>query len=288
MGNVSHLVSSIPKVVSLYLKKVSTNYKLLLDENKSREPSISLQNFSVLISLATVLVAIAFVGNTLGGHHFAFIEINSFSSQIPPALLENITVFGDGTFLLPLVLLLANRHVRLHWAILFTSLLSAIVVNLLKDYFAISRPPAVLSSEAFNLIGRAYHARSFPSGHSATAFLLATVCFCYTKNMYFKVTFMLLAILVGLSRILIGVHWPIDVLVGGALGIVLGLIGIIVTEKWKLGLRAPVHLLMLGLMIISCVVIFVDGNDYKLAMPMLYIVAVAALVQTIRNYFWVK
>ncbi len=70
--------------------------------------------------------------------------------------------------------------------------------------------PAVLDPETFNLLGRAYKARSFPSGHSLTAFLLASVCFCYTKNVFFKVVLITLAVLVGLSRVLIGVHWPMD------------------------------------------------------------------------------
>ncbi|WP_421847164.1 phosphatase PAP2 family protein [Marinomonas sp.] len=271
-----------------YLKKVSTNYKLLIDQARNTEMIVSSSSIQVLIAIAVGLASIALVGNTLSGYHFAFMEINRFSSNISPVLLENMTVFGDGVFLLALILLLSNRQVRFHWTILFTSLLSAIVVNVLKDYFAMPRPPAVLDAEAFNLIGRAYQARSFPSGHSATAFLLATVCFCYAQNAYFKAALILLAVLVGLSRILIGVHWPMDVLVGGALGIVLGLTGVMVTAKWKFGLCAPVHLFTLGLMVIACIMIFVDGNDYKLAMPMLYVVAAAALVQTIRNYIWVK
>ncbi|WP_187424910.1 phosphatase PAP2 family protein [Marinomonas sp. IMCC 4694] len=238
--------------------------------------------------LSVVLAGIAVLGNTLGGYQFAFIDINRFGSYLPAILLESMTVFGDGVFLLVLVLLFTCRHVRFHWTILFGSLLSAVVINVLKDYFAMPRPPAVLDVETFNLIGRAYQARSFPSGHSATAFLLASVCFCYTKNVYLKVTFISLAVLVALSRVLIGVHWPMDVLVGGALGIVLGVSAVMITVKWPFGVCAVLHLFILSLMVAACVVIFMHGNDYRLAMPLLYAAAGAALVQFIKDYILVK
>tara|TARA_R110001606_G_C15310113_1_gene643526 strand:+ start:490 stop:1314 length:825 start_codon:yes stop_codon:yes gene_type:complete len=271
-----------------HFTKIATNYKSILDQAKSSDMVVPQSSIRILIAIAIILASVALVGNMLGGYHFAFMEINSFSSLISPILLENITVFGDGVFLLALVLLFSNRQVRFHWTILFTSLLSAIVVNVLKNHFAMPRPPAELDVEIFNLIGRAYQARSFPSGHSATAFLLATVCFCYAKNTYLKMSFIILAVLVGLSRVLVGVHWPMDVLVGGALGIILGLTGVMVTSKWRFGLSAPVHLFTLGLMVMACIMIFVKGNDYTLALPMLYIVSAAALLQTIKNYILMK
>lgn len=271
-----------------HFTKIATNYKSILDHAKSSDMVIPQSSIRALLLVAVVLAGIAMIGEIVGGYQFAFLEINSLSPYIPRGLLENMTVFGDGVFLLTLVLLFTCRHIRFHWAILFTSLLGAIVVNLLKDYFAMPRPPAVLDPETFNLIGRAYKSRSFPSGHSLTAFLLATVCFCYTRNIYFKVVLITLAILVGLSRVLIGVHWPMDVLVGGSLGIILGLGGAIITSKWTFGICAYVHLFTLSVLVIACVMVFVAGNDYTLALPLLYAAAGAALVQAVRDYILVK
>jgi membrane-associated phospholipid phosphatase len=270
------------------LIKMSTNYKSLLDQARTTEMVVPQFSIQILLLVAALLASMAMIGEVVGGYQFAFMAINSLSVYIPVVILENMTVFGDGVFLLVLVLLFSCRHIRFYWAVLFTSLLGVIVVNLLKDYFAMPRPPAVLDPETFNLLCRAYKARSFPSGHSLTAFLLASVCFCYTKNVFFKVVLITLAVLVGLSRVLIGVHWPMDVLVGGSLGIVLGVGGVMITAKWKFGLCAYVHLFMLSLMVIACIAVFVAGNDYTLALPLLYAAAGAALVQAVRDYILVK
>lgn len=271
-----------------HLTKMSTNYKLLLDQARSSKAVVPQSSIQILLLVAVLLASTAMIGDLLGGYHFGFMEINRLSVYIPSFLLENMTVFGDGVFLLALVLLFSCRNIRFHWTVLFTTLLGAIVVNLLKDYFAMPRPPAVLDPEAFNLLGRAYKARSFPSGHSLTAFLLASVCFCYVQNAYAKATFILLAVLVALSRVLIGVHWPMDVLVGGALGVILGVGGVMITAKWKFGLCAYVHLFTLSLLVIACIMVFVDGNDYKLALPLLYVVSAAAIIRTMKSYVFVR
>ncbi len=57
---------------------------------------------------------------------------------------------------------------------------------------------------------------SFPSGHAAGAFMMAAIiCRRFGKKMYFIYGW---AVLVALSRIYIGAHYPSDVIVGGFLG----------------------------------------------------------------------
>jgi len=64
--------------------------------------------------------------------------------------------------------------------------------------------------------------RSFPSGHTSTAFGTAM----YLSMVYPSLTpiLMALAYFVGLSRIALGVHYPSDVLVGALLGILFSVI----------------------------------------------------------------
>jgi undecaprenyl-diphosphatase len=65
---------------------------------------------------------------------------------------------------------------------------------------------------------------SFPSGHTMLAFALSTIIFLHFKNKKLGVIAFLVAILVGLGRILANVHYPIDVISGLILGVTIGVI----------------------------------------------------------------
>lgn len=84
----------------------------------------------------------------------------------------------------------------------------------LKPSLRRKRPPDVLP--AFYSVIQASDQFSFPSGHSMAAFLLATLV-----SLHFGAAFLplyLWACAVACSRVLLGVHFPSDVLAGAALG----------------------------------------------------------------------
>ncbi len=74
---------------------------------------------------------------------------------------------------------------------------------------------------------------AFPSGHAAIAFAGAYVLTREEngkkkKHRLLRLTFLVIAILTALSRIYLGKHYPFDVIVGGAIGWLMGFAG------WKL------------------------------------------------------
>ncbi len=62
---------------------------------------------------------------------------------------------------------------------------------------------------------------SFPSGHAALLFSASTVLYLYNKKI--GIAFYGLSLLIGFARIISGVHWPLDIILGALLGLLCGL-----------------------------------------------------------------
>ena len=87
--------------------------------------------------------------------------------------------------------------------------------SLLKPYFARTRPCNLL--ENVRLLVNCTRAYSFPSSHATNIFAQAAL-FSFTYRR-FTPLFAFLALLVGYSRVYVGVHFPFDVLFGAVVGI---------------------------------------------------------------------
>ncbi len=77
--------------------------------------------------------------------------------------------------------------------------------------------------------GRIYRStdpHSFPSGHAARSTMLAVIALGMGP-LWLGLSLLLWAPLVGLARIILGVHYPSDIVAGMALGIVMGVLVLI-------------------------------------------------------------
>ena len=151
--------------------------------------------------------------------------LNNFASQ--DKLFDAIVIFLTdkfGLFLIfgLLIFLFIHKHKEDNLRNIFVILVSAIIAWLIsktiKFFYFSPRPFETLDN--VNLLFEYGESDSFPSGHATFFSALATSFYFYHK--YLAIIYIIGAILIGLSRIIAGIHWPSDILAGYALG---GLIG---------------------------------------------------------------
>ncbi len=137
-----------------------------------------------------------------------------------------ITDLGKAGFiwiLISLGLMVSKKHQKTGIMCAVALILFWIVNNLiLKNLVARPRPYDVIP-QLIPLVPR-LHDFSFPSGHTASSFAVTTVIFNRLSKQ-FGVLALVLAILIGLSRLYVGVHYPTDVIFAVFEGIVIGCIG---------------------------------------------------------------
>ena len=142
-----------------------------------------------------------------------FLLVNGFSNPLFDTFFQIITHLGSGWFWIIAIaaLWIANKR-KLATYLAVGALIDTVSVFVLKDIFLRPRPFEVLQNVKLLDMEAGY---SFPSGHSSLVFMSAAVI-----NKYY---FYAIAILVAISRIYLGVHYPFDVLIGGLNGIFIGL-----------------------------------------------------------------
>ena len=144
--------------------------------------------------------------------------IQSIANPFLDGLFQFITMFGEEAILIPLIAVI-------YWAfnkkmgeyIAYASLTSVLVNGAIKDIFKAKRPigePGIRSLRVETATGY-----SFPSGHTQGTASFWSAIAIYLKNNYMYAISALIIILVAISRLYLGVHYPKDVLFGAIFGI---------------------------------------------------------------------
>jgi undecaprenyl-diphosphatase len=145
---------------------------------------------------------------------------NSFRNPILNPIMVFITHLGDAGLLwtaLTLLMLGFRKTRKVGVASMISMVIGLIVVNIvLKNWVARVRPYELI--EGLNLMIGKQHDFSFPSGHATNSLACAWVLFRQTPRKY-GVPALAVAILICLSRLYVGIHYPTDVLGGAAIGI---------------------------------------------------------------------
>lgn len=172
------------------------------------------------------------------------IAVQTIRSPALDVFFQGVTFLGNAEFYLllaPIIIWSVNYRLgaRLGILLLFSSYLN----EALKNLFMQPRPCDPRPDLCVN------HAEGYgiPSGHSQNAIVFWGVIAHWIGTVGAWVAAILLMLLIGVSRIYLGVHFPTDVLVGWAIGI--GILGIYIAlgrriETWLGGLSLTIQVLL--------------------------------------------
>lgn len=154
------------------------------------------------------------------------IWINQHQPQFLDAFFRNITILGDGIILPVFIIITLFISFRYSLLIVSSFLISGFIVQILKHtIFSNINRPVKYMEHIYNLRlingVHQYYFNSFPSGHSASAFVFF-LCFAMIfKQNYFKIAMLFCALLVAFSRVYLSQHFLIDIVGGSLIGVLI-------------------------------------------------------------------
>ena len=167
------------------------------------------------------------------------VQFLKFLESIHSPILDKVMIFitslgNGGIFWIALGLIFffqKNKDSKRKALSIFLSLIIFSLVGLviLKPLIGRQRPFIV---EAFDLLIKEPMGYSFPSGHTGSSFAAAFTIYYYNKKK--GILALILAALIGFSRMYLSVHYPTDVLAGLILGYLSSLVALkIIKNKYE-------------------------------------------------------
>lgn len=185
-------------------------------------------HYYFLTAISILLVAIIF--NFSFSKTDGFLIFNLFHPIWLDIFLKYITNLGDGLIcILAATILLALRKKKKAMTVALAYIYSGLLIQTAKRIFHMPRPKYFFEQTLFQyshfVEGVNMHDQnSFPSGHTASAFALATVLVLVFKKKKISSYCLFFAFLIGYSRIYLAQHFLIDVIFGAITGIICAIV----------------------------------------------------------------
>jgi membrane-associated phospholipid phosphatase len=220
----------------------------------------------------------------------SFIFINGFTQLLPDTLWAWLTFFGNGWGIFAMAFPLLLLAPRLLTSGIIAGAIAAIASTSLKSIFDLPRPAGILVDGSFYRIGEPLLNRAFPSGHTLTAFAIATAIYFSIESNKRKPMLLIFAFacLIGISRSAVGAHWLTDVFAGAGVGMWCGLLGAVLGQHISDAQLAPNKIWPRLIAIAGALSIYVHLTqmmDLELNLPLQY-ASIAIIVITL--IFFIK
>ena len=172
-----------------------------------------------------------------------YFAVNSMYSPLADFIAPYVTDLGEGWTIIIISAIWALFNYRQAFLLATSYGVTAILAQILKPIFHAPRPELYfkdqLSRIHFVKGVEMFSHNSFPSGHTITAFSAAVVATYLCKNKNWGLLFLLIAILVGFSRMYLSEHFFEDVTAGSVIGVMVTIFWITWLDSKKF-LHTPV------------------------------------------------
>jgi membrane-associated phospholipid phosphatase len=197
--------------------------------------------WALMLGLGVVALASAMLVQAMPPKKDLFLAVNQWASRYPEAVWSALTLLGETPVLIAIVSPLLVWRPQAFYSVLAAVPVGACLSWALKALYNAPRPAALIDPALFQVIGPQLHRNAFPSGHTITVFAAAAalvVGLLAARRQKWQVPRMLaglivlLAAMVGVSRVAVGAHWPVDVLAGAGVGWIAGTCGAWITFRF--------------------------------------------------------
>jgi membrane-associated phospholipid phosphatase len=148
---------------------------------------------------------------------------NNHRSDFQDLFFKNATKLAEVVVFIPVFALVLWYGFGNFFILAVGFIFNSVLVQILKKLVFDAPRPALFFKDVVDLnfidsVSVYYH-HSFPSGHTASGFLVFALLAVFTKNKWLQLLCFLSALSVGVSRIYLLLHFEEDVLAGAVLGV---------------------------------------------------------------------
>lgn len=245
-----------------------------------------LNNISLIVLCALSLLISAAIVFMLDVNELWFIQSNHAVQVLPAWFWANATLIADTLFAVAMLLIVASYRPALFSQGLVLLMLGAIFVHTLKPYFGMSRPAGTLDHELFHIIGPTLKYKTFPSGHAFTAMATVGLLILHSRTLWITLALLSIGLIAAFSRVAVGAHWPLDILVGGGFGLLIALLAAVLYQHIQALHNHYWKAFAAIIMTLATIALLFHDDRYPNTQGFGIVVGLIALVCIVRQVWW--
>lgn len=186
------------------------------------------KNFRIGLLLSMFCALVIFIFSYSYGKNNSFLLLNTDLGIFADSFFSFFSYLGDGLLWIPLLIYFIYKEGKKMLPFLISCFALSTAITQACKYLIVPdelRPTAAITTHFIHTVkGVTVHlTASFPSGHTATAFVFYLIFCLVFENYWWLIVGLLYALTVGYSRIYLAQHFPFDV----AGGIVVAMVSVV-------------------------------------------------------------